>query len=335
MNTLEIEHKDGKIILNKNNNEFLIKLLPSNNNFILKNECKSTYSFELIKKIIEVKGFASLCDDIDRDQKYSYIQKPLENLIFSHFDLNDFENKRILDFGCGAGNSTVILGRILKNTEIIGIELNTNLLELAQCRADFYKLSNVQFIPAKSGDELPEDLGHFDFIFLNAVYEHLLPNERKELFPSLWEKLNDNGCLLINETPHRWFPVETHTTEGLLFINYLPKSITHYIVKKFSKKAKLFNHTWEILLRSGIRGGSVSEIRRILKKSEKKCKLLKPSKLNITDRIELFDKSLANDRLSPFKRKILYFFLKSLMFTTRIVLTPTLAFVIKKIPSKI
>ena len=61
----------------------------------------------------------------------------------------------------------------------------------------------------------------FDVIQLNAVFEHLVPQERKKLMPDLWQRLRLGGYLVLTETPWRWFPIETHTT-GLPFVNYMP-----------------------------------------------------------------------------------------------------------------
>lgn len=329
MGKSEIEYKEGKVIIEKIGDKTRILLKP-NTNFSGIKECVTDYPLELIKKIIEAKGYFSLCDDIQRDQHYEYIQKPLEYLIFSHFDKSDFDNKRILDFGCGAGNSSVIIGRFFKNTEIIGVELNGALIELANKRKEHHKLSNIHFFQSKNGTELPDNLGTFDFIFLNAVYEHLLPDERKILFPTLYDLLNTNGSILINETPHRWFPVETHTTEGLPLINYFPDKIAHFFVKKFSNRYDNKYLTWKELQRAGIRGGSVNEVRKILRRTGKSVKILTPKMNGIKDRVDLFDKSLDNNRLSPTKKKILFEGLKIIKILTGIILTPTLAFVMKK-----
>ncbi len=328
MSDIQIQLPEGKVVIDKKNDNFHIKLEPSKKTYILQYECNTSYTIELINKIIEIKGFGALCDDIKRDQLYSYIQKPLENVILSHFEKSEFKGKRILDFGCGAGNSTVILGRMFQDSQIVGVELSEKLLELAEKRKQFYNLTNVFFTPSKSETELPDNLGNFDFVILNAVYEHLLPRERKIIFPLLWNLLISGGHLIINETPHRWFPVETHTTEGFPLINYLPDKVVYFLVKRFSKKTN--ESSWNGLLRGGIRGGSVNELIKILRSDNIDVKLLKPSKLSFRDRIDVFDKSLADDRLSPFVRKTLYYSLKILKFMTGITLTPTLAFVLKK-----
>ncbi len=329
INSNEISCPDGKVILTKQGDKFKIQT-KLGVEFTKKSECLTSYSLELIKKIIEIKGCASLCDEIQRDELYSYVQKPLEDVIFTHFNNQDFDKKRILDFGCGAGGSTVILARLFKSSEITGIELSQKLLELAEERKSFYRLKNIHFLSSKSGTELPNNIGKFHFIFLNAVYEHFLPNERKVIFPLLLDLLKPGGHIIINETPHRWFPVETHTTEGMPFINYLPKTIVHYIVNNFSKRLKKRSLTWTQLLRAGIRGGSITEIKKIFKQAHCSINILKPNKQGIKDRIDLFDMSLSSSRLSDFKQKTLYKGLKFLKLITGIILTPTLAFVIKK-----
>src|SRR5450631_3033526 len=64
-------------------------------------------------------------------------------------------------------------------------------------------------------EELPAALGRFDVIVFSAVFEHLLARERAVVIPQVWSVLAPGGVLLVGETPHRWTPVELHTTGGL------------------------------------------------------------------------------------------------------------------------
>jgi hypothetical protein len=41
---------------------------------------------------------------------------------------------------------------------------------------------------------LPADLGEFDFIMFNAVFEHLLPHERPKLLPLVWSACGPAAC---------------------------------------------------------------------------------------------------------------------------------------------
>ena len=103
-----------------------------------------------------------------------------------------------------------------------------------------------------------EDIGHgFDLIQLNAVFEHLLPAERKEVMPLLWRRLAVDGYLVLTETPWRWFPVETHTT-SLPFVNYMPDRLALMAARHCGRYPKTL--TWEEALRAGLRGATVGEI---------------------------------------------------------------------------
>ena len=73
--------------------------------------------------------------------------------------------------------------------------------------------------------------GSFDLINLNAVFEHLLPAERRSLLPELWRRLANNGRLVLTETPWRWFPIETHTTSRPL-MNYLPDRLALAVARR-------------------------------------------------------------------------------------------------------
>ena len=80
---------------------------------------------------------------------------------------------------------------------------------IARARAKFYGVDDrVEYIESTDPTKLPDGVGGFDFIILSAVFEHLLPNERVNLMPLLWDSLNVGGVIFINQTPHRWFPIE-------------------------------------------------------------------------------------------------------------------------------
>ncbi len=165
---------------------------------------------------------------------------------------------------------------------------------MAKARINFYRLQNVSLVRAGSAEstaEIPRDV---DFIVLSGVYEHFLPNERKTLFPELYRLLKPGAIMFLGETPYRYFPIERHTTGSLIFINYLPDWLTFKIARRFSKKKT--NPSWQEFLRDGIRGGSISEIKRMIRISgQREPELLKPSRLGMRNDIDLWY-SLAKQR---------------------------------------
>src|SRR5690606_18756355 len=126
--------------------------------------------------------------------------------------------------------------------------LSESLLETAHRRADFYNLPNIQFLVSPSGSQLPPNVDGVDYIILSAVYEHLLPDERRTVMPLLWSKLKPGGVLFLDQTPHRWFPIDLHTT-FLPLINYLPDSMAHWYARRFSRLSNN-TETWPQMLRN-------------------------------------------------------------------------------------
>ena len=98
---------------------------------------------------------------------------------------------------------------------------------------------------------------NYDVLQLNAVFEHLPPEERKTLMPDLWQRLRVGGFMVLTETPWRWFPLETHTT-SLPFVNYLPDRLALAAVRHCGRYPKTV--TWNEALRLGVRGGTYNEI---------------------------------------------------------------------------
>lgn len=219
----------------------------------------TSYPHELIYEIHAVKG-AWVCDEIMREEDPRYVENAIRREVFPFVPPQEFAGKRILDFGCGAGASTLVLARLLPPCEIVGIELKERLLRLAESRVRYLggkRAIRLELSP--SGTMLPENLGEFDYIILSAVYEHLLPEERSSVLPSLWRRLKPNGVLFINQTPHRYWPVEVHTTM-LPLINYLPDRLAHLTARLLSKRVNPDDRSWETMLRDGIRGATRREI---------------------------------------------------------------------------
>jgi hypothetical protein len=129
---------------------------------------------------------------------------------------------------------------------------------------------------------LPNEIGQFDYIMLSAVYEHLLPDERRTLMPLLWSFLKPGGALFINQTPYRYYPKEHHTT-GLWLLNYFPKSLTHWMANRFARINPEVNRSrdWNVLLRGGIRGGTEGEVLHDLRLADTgKPKIMQPREMD-------------------------------------------------------
>ncbi len=255
--------------------------------------CVTAYPLDLIERIVDVKGVAWVCDEILRDEDPEQVQRSFTKDFLPYLTPDEMPGKRILDFGCGAGASTMVLARMFPRSQIVGVELSAEHLEIARRRLVFYGCENVSFRHSHTGTSLPEGLGQFDFIVMSAVFEHLLPEERSTVMPQLWAHLKQGGSLLLNQTPHRFFPFESHTT-GLPLINYLPDRLALYVSRRFSRRS-LGGESWESLLRKGIRGATEREILNSLGECapESKPSLRAPPSPRYRDRVDVWHAALS------------------------------------------
>lgn len=264
--------------------------------------CETRYPVELIRQVLTVRGLAWLCDELARDEDRAYVERYLRYGMFGYVEEERFAGKRLLDFGCGAGASTMILCRMLPATEIVGVELLEDHVEVAKARAHFYGAESIRFLVSPDPEHLPPDIGSFDFVSFSAVFEHLLPSERPVVMAKIWSVLRPGGVLFVNQTPHRWFPHEYHTT-GLPLVNYLPRSLALQAARRLSKRIRR-GESWEELLRKGIRGATETEVLNAIRSaSDATPILLSPSAMKLREKVDLwYASSMAGKRPMRAKR---------------------------------
>jgi SAM-dependent methyltransferase len=253
---------DGSVeVLPLPGGRFRVTLKPIDGNlFIPLRTCETSLPLEIVADFLG-RSFAWLCDSLSRHDDPRYVIETLQRQVLAYFDPSAFVGGRLLDFGCGSGASTLCMAALFPKTEVVGVELSQSNIELARKVLAARGLSNCSFFVSPDGSSLPAGLGTFDFAMLSAVYEHLLPDERRRVMPLIWSSLNPGGVLFVNQTPYRWFPLEDHTT-GIWFINYLPDRLSLLLARRFSRHNPSENkrQDWNGLLRGGIRGGTEAEI---------------------------------------------------------------------------
>jgi 2-polyprenyl-3-methyl-5-hydroxy-6-metoxy-1,4-benzoquinol methylase len=260
---------------------FRVTLKPHDSNtFIPRRSCETSLPPDVISSFLDA-SFTRLCDSLARHDDPEYVIKVLGNQLFAYFDAAEFRGKRLLDFGCGTGASTLYMGALFPETEVVGVELNPDKIELARRVLRARPLSNVRFLQSPDPKNLPAGIGSFDFVMLSAVYEHLLPAERSEVMPLIWSKVKPGGTLFINQTPYRYFPFEHHTT-GLWLVNYLPDWLSLFLARRLSKMNPDVNKSrdWNVHLRAGIRGGTEAEVLSNLSRAAGRATVMQPRNLD-------------------------------------------------------
>ncbi len=96
--------------------------------------------------------------------------------------------RRVLDLGCGPGNSTELLAQRYPNAEILGLDSSPDMLSKARER-----LPQATFLEADIASWAPEK--PFDLVFANAVLQWLPGHQT--LFPRLLSWLSARGSLAI------------------------------------------------------------------------------------------------------------------------------------------
>ena len=89
-----------------------------------------------------------------------------------------FENPRILDLGCGMGETSILLSERFPNADLVGVDQDLQLLEIAR-RKDFSQAHSAHF---QIGDAERLDFadGTFDLVFTRFLLIHL-PDPLKAL----------------------------------------------------------------------------------------------------------------------------------------------------------
>lgn len=98
--------------------------------------------------------------------------------------------KRIIDIGCGPGNSTEILKNKYPDAYVLGADFSPNMIEKAKSRH-----SDIDFMIFDASKDFEKLDGKFDIVFSNACIQWV-PNHKK-LLGDMMNILNPNGIMAV------------------------------------------------------------------------------------------------------------------------------------------
>jgi SAM-dependent methyltransferase len=324
-----LEHREGHVRVDPlpDGRSELTVVHESPGTYISQRTCVTAYPRPLIERLLAIKGPGYLCDEIMREQDPGYVELFLRNGLLGFVPEAEFARARILDFGSGSGASTAVLARMFPEAEeIVGTELEPDFIEIARMRAEHYGLEHCRFLQVPDPERLPDDLGTFRFINLGAVYEHLLPDERRRLLPQLWSVLDPGGVLFVNQLPYRYYPIEHHTT-GVPGLNYLPARLAQRVAVRSERLEG--DEDWDTLLRAGVRGGSEREIRRDIERGGGVAESIVPRQLGLSSHADLWYAYSNTQNPHPVKRVMRAGF-RLIHATTRTNFVPSLSLAFRK-----
>lgn len=158
-----------------------------------------------------------------------------------HIDLKD---KTLVEIGSGTGSSTAAFAHFVKSVH--GYDINVHAVRGARKRLEALAITNT-VVDVVAGQQLLSTLHEHhpcgvDIVLLFAVLEHQTVDERIETLKVCWELLNQNGLLVIAETPNllTWFDFHT----SLLPFQHLLPTETYARYAEFSPRGG-FNRAFQ------------------------------------------------------------------------------------------
>ena len=103
-----------------------------------------------------------------------------------------FPPEAILDYGCGGGDTTVLLSKTWPRARIVGVDASPALISVASrskgaARCEFHMLNAVPATP------------RFDLVYCNGVFHHIPVAERAAALAWICSRLNPGGMLALWE----------------------------------------------------------------------------------------------------------------------------------------
>ncbi len=174
----------------------------------------------------------------------------------------------VLEVGCGIGTFTELLLGYLKKGSIVGTDISSTNIEVAQQRLSKYKNSEflvTDMIGFKSTKK-------FDFIVMLDVLEHIPVSQHMALFESFNSVLKEDGTIFINIPHHICLDyIRKHTPEKMQIIDQ--SLSTDLIIDSIYK-----NNLRIVSLNSHSIFNKVNDYQRIIIKHSKSVDSLEPFK---------------------------------------------------------
>jgi len=125
------------------------------------------------------------------------LHSALRKLVFDEsipFRLVQFENKTVLDVGCGYGYYTYRLAKLFPNSGFTGLDVNKRRIETAK---KTFKLPNLKFVYRNAQDFNLET--KFDIIIALDIFHHIPYNRQARVLDKIVGHLRGGGTLLIKD----------------------------------------------------------------------------------------------------------------------------------------
>lgn len=141
----------------------------------------------------------------------------VRHLLEGYFE--NIEGKKILEFGCNYGGSSIIAAHM--GASVTGVDIDPDNIALARHNAAQYDLAiQPEFLHVPDTRQLPFGDDGFDIIICNSVLEYVDPAMLDAVLSEIKRCLTPGGHLVITGTASRIAAKEVHS--GRWLMNYWP-----------------------------------------------------------------------------------------------------------------
>ena len=108
------------------------------------------------------------------------LQREVGQRLFEHLDPIRIEPRRIVDLGCGTGNSFAALGKRFPQAQLIGVDFSPAMLRRARARTGWLRRafgSGAPRLVCADAERLPFAHGGVDFVFSNLALQWCRPED--------------------------------------------------------------------------------------------------------------------------------------------------------------
>jgi SAM-dependent methyltransferase len=164
---------------------------------------------------------SSFPDSFDWEERYVEHESRRIARVFDS-GLCQIEGRRVLEFGCHIGATSIVLANL--GGRVTGCDIDRNSLALASLNAIRYgQRAALSLVAIGAGGTLPFASGAFDLVICNSVLEYVAPDLLGRTLAEIDRVLRPSGELLIYGTSNRAWPRESHM--GRWFVNYVPQRL--------------------------------------------------------------------------------------------------------------
>tara|TARA_B100000795_G_scaffold85940_1_gene62475 strand:- start:14126 stop:17854 length:3729 start_codon:yes stop_codon:yes gene_type:complete len=183
---------------------------------------------------------------------YYKIKWRLEKKNYSYYDSLIPNNARIYDLGCGYGFLSCFLHLRSEERELIGIDYDSDKINIAQ---NYFMFKNLQNLKFSNQNILDVKLENPDVILLNDVLHYLDEKSQLSVLINCFKNLNENGLILIREgekdNKNHIFTKFTELLSTKIFrfnktdnkLSFISSSHLNDLAKQFSFKIEEFKHS--------------------------------------------------------------------------------------------